>query len=298
MSKAIRLVIISGRSGSGKSSALAALEDQGYYCVDNLPASLLKNLADSFRNKGTSSSGHDLAVSIDARNTPGELADFPFIYKTLKDDPNTDCDIIYLDADHETLLKRFSATRRRHPLSDEESSLDEVIRLEADVLGSIAATADMRVDTSNLSLHDLRSVIRQRVAGKEHHALALQFESFGFKKGVPLDADFVFDVRCLPNPYWDESLRKMTGKDQPVIDFLNQHDDVHRMKVDICQFIRNWLPQFKAGNRSYVTVAIGCTGGQHRSVFVSEAVTKIFQEEGASVHLRHREMERAARSAH
>ncbi|WP_281646644.1 RNase adapter RapZ [Parendozoicomonas sp. Alg238-R29] len=291
MPKTIRLVIISGRSGSGKSSALAALEDQGFYCVDNLPASLLISLVKRFRNK-PAGAGNALAVSIDARNTPRELAEFPMIHQQLREQENLTGDIIYLDADHETLLKRFSATRRRHPLSDGESSLDEAIRKEAEVLGFIADAADMRVDTSRLSLHDLRSVIRQRVAGKERHELSLQFQSFGFKKGVPIDADFVFDVRCLPNPYWREELRGMTGQQQPVQDFLSAHESVTRMRDDIFQFVHNWLPAFESGNRSYLTIGIGCTGGQHRSVYISELLAKAFEGIMASVQVRHRELER------
>ena len=292
MPNTIRLVIISGRSGSGKSSALAALEDQGFYCVDNLPASLLLNLLKRFRSN-PDSADNLIAVSIDARNTSGELAEFPMIHQQLREQENLVGDIIFLDADHETLLKRFSATRRRHPLSDGESSLDEAIRKEAEVLSYIADSSDMRVDTSRLSLHELRSVIRQRVAGKERHELSLQFQSFGFKKGVPIDADYVFDVRCLPNPYWQEELRGMTGKEQPIIDFLSAHDSVKRMQDDIYQFVHNWLPEFESGNRSYLTVAIGCTGGQHRSVYISEQLAKAFEGIMASVQVRHRELERS-----
>ncbi len=290
MSNIIRLVIISGRSGSGKSSALAALEDQGFYCIDNLPATLLTDLVARFTDNADNAEGRALAVSIDARNTPRELANFPVIHQQLKANKRLLCDVIYLDADHETLLKRFSATRRRHPLSDGQSSLDEAIRKEAEVLGDITAAADMRVDTSQLSLHDLRSLIRERVAGKTKHALSLQFQSFGFKKGVPIDADFVFDVRCLPNPYWNEELRSFTGQDQPVIDFLAGHDSVKNMQVDISTFIRRWLPEFEEGNRSYLTVAIGCTGGQHRSVFISEAIARSFAGHTSSVQVRHREL--------
>ena len=290
MSQTTRLVIISGRSGSGKSSALAALEDQGFYCVDNLPASLLTNLVERFTSNAEPSSKNALAVSIDARNTSGELASFPKIHQQLSADNNILCDIIFLDADHETLLKRFSATRRRHPLSDDNSSLEEAIRKEADVLSKLVAAADMRVDTSRLSLHELRSLIRQRVAGKAKHELSLQIESFGFKKGVPIDADFVFDVRCLPNPYWRDELRGMTGRDQPVIDFLSSHALVTQMKEDICQFISRWLPVFEEGNRSYLTVAIGCTGGQHRSVYVSESIARSFADMTAAVQIRHREL--------
>ncbi|MCL6268897.1 RNase adapter RapZ [Sansalvadorimonas sp. 2012CJ34-2] len=290
----MRLVIISGRSGSGKSAALGALEDQGFYCIDNLPAGLLTSLVERFRNDPTEV--NSIAVSIDARNMSGDLAGFINTHKQLLNDSNLTCDVIYLDADHETLLKRFSSTRRRHPLSDDQSSLDEAIRREADVLTEMANAADMRLDTSRLSLHELRSLIRKRVAGKESHDLSLQFESFGFKKGVPLDADFVFDVRCLPNPFWHEELRGFNGKDQPIIDFLSGHDSVNKMLQDITSFVSNWLPVFEESNRSYLTVAIGCTGGQHRSVFISETLASEFRKHQNSVQVRHREME--AKKAH
>ena len=290
MPKTIRLVIISGRSGSGKSAALGALEDQGFYCIDNLPAGLLTSLVERFRNNPTEAC-NSIAVSIDARNMSGDLAGFINTHKQLLNDKYLNCDVIYLDADHETLLKRFSSTRRRHPLSDDQSSLDEAIHREADVLTEMANAADMRLDTSRLSLHELRSLIRKRVAGKENHHLSLQFESFGFKKGVPLDADFVFDVRCLPNPFWHEELRGFNGKDQPIIDFLSKHDSVNKMLQDITGFVSNWLPTFEESNRSYLTVAIGCTGGQHRSVFISESLGRVFREKHSSVQVRHREME-------
>ncbi len=289
MPKAIRLVIISGRSGSGKSAALAALEDQGFYCIDNLPVGLLVSLVDRFRKEPVGS-GDAIAVSIDARNMSGELAGFPHIHQQLLEQQNLTSDIIYLDADHETLLKRFSATRRRHPLSDDQSSLNEAIRREAEVLDKMANAADLRLDTSRLSLHELRSEIRKRVAGKERHELSLQFESFGFKKGVPHDADFVFDVRCLPNPYWHKELRQYNGQDKPIIDFLSGHESVIQMVQDITSFVSNWLPAFEEGNRSYLTVAIGCTGGQHRSVFISETLAAQFRKQ-ASVQVRHRELE-------
>lgn len=289
MSNTIRLVIISGRSGSGKSSALAALEDQGFYCIDNLPATLLTDLVSRFTGTDNTA-GRNLAVSIDARNTLGELARFPEIHLQLQSDQRLQCDIIFLDADHETLLKRFSATRRRHPLSNNEFSLDEAIYKEAEVLHNIAGVADMRVDTSRLSLHELRSLIRERVAGKARHELSLQFESFGFKKGVPIDADFVFDVRCLPNPYWSEELRVWTGRDQPVIDFLSSHSIVKEMQDDISAFISRWLPKFEEGNRSYLTIAIGCTGGQHRSVYLCEAIARSFATHTSLVQVRHREL--------
>lgn len=285
-----RLIVISGRSGSGKSAALHALEDQGFYCVDNLPADLLPGLIDSLRNNSCEQPP-PIAISIDARNIPGALSHFASVYHDITEKQGVECDIIFLDADDTTLLKRYSSTRRRHPLSNTRYSLEEAIQRETSILEPISLLADLRIETNTLSLHNLRSTIRQRVLGRQEYGLSLQLHSFGFKHGVPTDADYVFDVRCLPNPYWDESLRSFTGKDQPVIDFLKEQAAVEQMINDIYTFIERWLPDFDAGNRSYMTIAIGCTGGQHRSVFVSEALAQRFQKTHANTQVRHREIQ-------
>lgn len=283
----MKLIIVSGRSGSGKTTCLHVLEDIGYYCVDNIPASLLTALA-------TRLSSNDLqldhvAVSIDARNIFEDLKQFPEIYKTLSETA-IDGQIIFLDADDNTLLKRFSETRRKHPLSDEQLGLMEAILYEKELLAPIATLADLNLDTTSLSLHQLRDVVKNRVALHDSNGIALQFQSFGFKNGVPVDADLVFDARCLPNPYWVESLRTFTGLDTEVISYLEQQQEVAEMHNDICNFLEKWLPRFEANNRSYITVAIGCTGGQHRSVYLCEKLSKHFVSKGYNAQVRHKEL--------
>lgn len=283
----MRLVIISGRSGSGKSTALNMLEDHGYYCIDNLPASLLPAFV-----KRISSDTVELprvAVSIDARNIPDDLKKFPQILEDLQRSA-LHTDIIFLDASSPTLIKRFSESRRKHPLTTESIGLREAINRERDLLEPIAALAGLSIDTSTMSIHQLRDVIRSRVLEKKDSSLALMFESFGFKSGVPVDADFVFDARCLPNPYWDPALRPQTGLDSAVSTFLGNQDEVNQMQADIAGFLEKWLPRFEASNRSYMTVAIGCTGGQHRSVYLCEQLKKSFSSRMSNVQVLHREL--------
>jgi RNase adapter protein RapZ len=283
----VRLLIISGRSGSGKSTALNMLEDHGYYCIDNLPASLLPAFV-----KRISSETLELprvAVSIDARNIPEDLKKVPQIIEDLQSTP-LHTDIIFLDANSPTLIKRFSESRRKHPLTTENIGLREAIMKERELLEPIAALAGLSIDTSTMSVHQLREAIRTRVLEKKDSSLALMFESFGFKSGVPIDADFVFDARCLPNPYWDPSLRPLTGMDSDVIAFLSKQADVVALQTDIAEFLEKWLPRFEASNRSYMTVAIGCTGGQHRSVYLCEQLRKIFAGKVTNVQVLHREL--------
>ncbi|MBS99611.1 MAG: RNase adapter RapZ [Oceanospirillaceae bacterium] len=284
----MKLVVISGRSGSGKSTALQALEDVGFYCIDNLPARLLPELLDQMLDDPD----HPglLAVSIDARNLISNLHAFPSILREIHQRQDVACEILYLDAAEPTLLKRYSATRRKHPLSDNQSGLQEAISYERDLLEEIATLADIRVDTTRLSLYELRDTIKLRVAQRAEQALSLQFESFGFKHGVPMDVDFTFDVRMLPNPFWVPDLRQFDGRDAAVIDFLEQSSEVSEMIADIRDFLERWLPHFKRNNRSYVTVGIGCTGGQHRSVYIAEALTGHFGQLMDNVHVRHREL--------
>ncbi|MEH6822747.1 MAG: RNase adapter RapZ [Motiliproteus sp.] len=284
----MRLVILSGRSGSGKSTALQALEDLGFYCIDNLPVGLLPALVEQILHQPMEDKS-GIAISIDARNTPLGLGQFPNIFERLIKPPIT-CDILYLDATPITLLKRFSETRRRHPLSNDDKGLTQAIELERALLEPIANLADLTIDTTRLSLYELRDIIKLRVAGRSNQKLALQFQSFGFKHGVPLDADLVYDVRCLPNPYWEPNLRQYTGRDQPVIDYLRQQALVTEMQSDICRFIEKWLPEFQRNNRSYLTVCIGCTGGQHRSVYLAEQLTGHFKKSMDNVLVQHREL--------
>ncbi|MGB2271977.1 MAG: RNase adapter RapZ [Pseudomonadales bacterium] len=288
----MKLVIISGRSGSGKSTALNMLEDLGFYCIDNLPAGLLPALANQALDADSNpeNSNEKIAVSIDARNIPTELSRFPQLVKEIP--AKVDTNIIYLDANNNTLIKRFSETRRKHPISNEHMSLKEAIETESLLLESIAAMADLSIDSSTMTLHELRQLISDRVGGKSSSEMSLMFQSFGFKRNIPIDSDIVFDVRCLPNPYWKVELRAFTGLDQPVIDFLNSHDDVQAMIADITQYLENWLPRFRDAKRSYTTVSIGCTGGQHRSVFIAEALHKHFSNPDNIVQVRHREFKK------
>lgn len=282
-----QLIIISGRSGSGKTTALQALEDIGFYCVDNLPAQLIPELVCSL----ISSKQHGIqaiAVGIDARNVPEQLSQLPRIIDSLRKlDVSTK--IVYLDSNDTVLLQRFSATRRKHPLSDKEVSLAEAIEEEKKLLLSISNIADLNIDTSLLNIHKLREAIKKSV-GSSQHGLALQFVSFGYKKGVPSDADFVYDVRCLPNPHWCPELRDLTGRDSEVVKFLKKQETSTEMLEQIYNFLRLWIPRFEESNRAYLTVAIGCTGGQHRSVYISEGLKSKFELERDNVQIRHREL--------
>ncbi|KAA0874053.1 RNase adapter RapZ [Nitrincola tapanii] len=284
----MKLIVLSGRSGSGKSTALQALEDIGFYCIDNLPALLLPNLIEQML--AAPDSPVKLAVSIDARNLSSNLRQVPQVLKTLARFPELTYEVVYLDAAEATLLKRFNATRRKHPLTDAVKSLQDAIQEEQIRLESIAVLADIRIDTTRLSLYELRDSIKLRIAQRKEQALSLQFESFGFKHGLPLDVDFSFDVRSLPNPYWVPELRQFSGLDQPIIDFLKESDEVKQMIADITQFLERWLPRIQRDNRSYLTIGIGCTGGQHRSVYVAEQLAGYFKQHMDNVHLRHREL--------
>lgn len=282
----MKLVIISGRSGSGKSTALNVLEDLGYYCIDNLPVGLLPSL---IQQPLSEQSADLMAVSIDARNIPKDLANFSDIINNI-DTGQCKLEIIYLDADPDTLLTRFSATRRKHPLTGPDIPLMEAINREGDVLQHIADMADLTLDTTHLSMHELRSMIKNRVVQKRGNEMSLLFESFGFKHGIPKNSDLVFDVRCLPNPYWDPQLRKFSGQDLPVIDFLKDEQSVIDMFQHIDQFLQRWLPEFQDNNRTYMTVSIGCTGGQHRSVYMAEQLFAHYEDQYNNVQLRHREL--------
>ena len=286
----MRLVIISGRSGSGKSTALHVLEDVGFNCIDNFPASLLPNLVEDVKDRQEPEEQR-YAISIDARNAWQNLQQFPKLIREAQL-PNLQCEVIFLDARTPTLIQRFSETRRKHPLSDANTDLREAIAQEQQLLEPIADSASLVIDTSNLSLHELRDLIKKRVVGNAGPGMAVLFQSFGFKHGVPVDADLVFDVRCLPNPYWKPHLRSQSGKDAGVIEFMEQQPEAAEMFDDIRQYLERWLPRFEANNRSYITIAIGCTGGQHRSVFLSERLLQHFSEHNSNVQVRHRELSR------
>jgi UPF0042 nucleotide-binding protein len=276
----MKLVLISGLSGSGKSVALHLLEDAGYYCVDNLPVSMLTVLVGMLNDEGIVK----VAVAVDARSGQG-IDLLPEKLKKLAAG-GIDPIFLFLHANEETLLKRYSESRRRHPLATENQSLAEAIRAEREMLEPIS-TLGHRIDTSGLKPNALREWVRQFIEAEPGRGLTLMFESFGFKHGLPLDADLVFDVRCLPNPHYDPALRPLTGKDGPVVDFLEAAPEVLRMRDDIGRFIADWLPAYIRDNRNYLTVAIGCTGGQHRSVYLAEWLGRAFSDR-ARVLIRHR----------
>lgn len=280
----MQLVIVTGLSGSGKSIVLKMLEDSGYYCIDNLPATLLPQISEHL------SQGHhdQVAISIDTRSA--SLQALPQNLRQLKDS-GMEVQVLFLEANVETLVKRYSETRRRHPLSNETNTLAESISHERHLLEPLVDLG-LRIDTSNLSANTLRNWVKEFVIRKSN-GLTLLFSSFGFKHGIPLDADYVFDVRCLPNPYYDKELRPYTGQDQVICDFLEQQPSVQMMFDDISGFVERWLPSFVADNRSYLTVALGCTGGQHRSVYLVERLGKYFREREGKVMIRHRELEKA-----
>jgi UPF0042 nucleotide-binding protein len=284
-SPAAKLVIVSGRSGSGKSTALHVLEDAGFYCIDNIPALLLPQLLEQCAGEASLTR---TAVSIDARNIPGSLARFPEIIASLS--PAFAVDVIYLDADDATLIKRFSETRRRHPLSNAGMPLAEALAAERALLAPIAERAARTIDTRGMSLHDLRDLITKTVLAQPASGMAVLFESFGFKSGIPLDADLVFDLRSLPNPHWFPELRHLTGRDAPVAEFLAASAEMDEMLADIGSFLARWLPSYAASNRSYTTVAIGCTGGRHRSVYAAERLLERFAPQFPGARLRHREL--------
>ena len=276
----MELILISGLSGSGKSVALNLLEDAGYYCVDNLPVIMLTVLAGMLKDENVDK----VAVAIDARSGHG-IDLLPAKLDKLKED-GVKITFLFLFSHEETLLKRYSESRRRHPLATAGQTLEEAIRAENKLLEPIS-TLGHRIDTSGMKAAGLREWVRQFIEAEPGQGLTLMFESFGFKHGIPLDADLVFDVRCLPNPHYDPELRALTGKDQPVIDFLEAEEEVRRMRDDICRFVATWLPAYIRDNRNYLTVAIGCTGGQHRSVYMAEWLAREFATR-ARVLVRHR----------
>ena len=283
----MRLVIISGLSGSGKSVALNVLEDAGFYCIDNIPVGLLQSFVEEIMPR--SDQDYDnVGVGLDARNVP-DIKRLPGLIEKLRQAGAT-CEVIFLQADDDILLSRFSETRRKHPLTSSEISLKEAVAKERELLGSIIDSADLIIDTSDTSVYDLRELISGRIRSRKQDKLSILIESFGYKHGLPADADFVFDVRCLPNPYWEPKLRPLNGRDQPVKDFLENQPAVLTMIDDIVGFLERWIPHYKDFQRSYLTVAIGCTGGQHRSVYITEAVAERLSTDHETIQTRHHEL--------
>jgi len=279
------MIIISGLSGSGKTVALHVLEDLGYYCMDNFPAALLGSMAEKM--VATEDSVYTkLAVGIDARNRAADLESLPGVVLDLRA-RDIRCDVIFLRASDEMLLKRYSETRRKHPLTSPEVGLKDAIAREKELLGPIIDCAELIIDTTRTTIYELHETISRRVGAASNPGLSLLIESFGYKHGVPADADFVFDLRCLPNPYWNASLRPLTGKHPRVIEHLDASEQVTEMYQDILGFLEKWIPQYASFSRNYLTVALGCTGGQHRSVYMAEKIAAALEHSQDHVLVRH-----------
>lgn len=281
----MRIIVISGLSGSGKSVALHMLEDLGFYCIDNLPAALLKPFI-SHTVRSAESSYARSAIGLDARNTAHEIATVPQLIEELERG-GIQCEVLFLVANDEELLRRFAETRRTHPMSREGLSLREAIDTERRLLEPITHAADMIIDTSRMGVHELRQVVRLRVEQRATARLSITVESFGYKHGIPGDADFVFDARSLPNPYWEPTLRELTGRDPEVIRYLESHSSVAQLIEDIGRFVEARIPEYQASLRGYLTVAVGCTGGQHRSVYIVDRLVARFASRYPQVAARH-----------
>ena len=293
MSDDMRLLIVSGLSGSGKSVALHVLEDLGFYCIDNLPAALLKSAVIDMTS-GETPKSRDLALGIDARNRPQDLEALPEIISEFRRH-NLQVDVIFLQADDEIILKRYSDTRRRHPLAELTPELKDAVSRERALLSAVINMADLIVDSSRTSIYELADVIRERVDRRKTGNLSVLIESFGFKNGIPSDADFVFDLRTLPNPYWTLELRGLTGLDSEVSEFLEAQPTFVAMHDDILAFLRKWIPIYLKANRAYLTIALGCTGGQHRSVYMTEKLSASIREFHELTQSRHNELSKLTR---
>ncbi len=284
----MKLVIVSGLSGSGKTVALRTLEDAGYYCIDNLPLGMLPELVDNMIN--TKPEPYDLvAIAIDARSGVESSARFDQIMRHIAKHP-LQLNILFLTSNTPRLLKRFSETRRKHPLSRQGLPLADAIQQEKKLLEDILTNADHVVDSSDLNVHELRQTIIDRLLSNRSSEMGILIQSFGFKNGVPADTDFVFDVRCLPNPHWEIDLRPLSGCDAAVIKFLESYTEVDEMFTSIFRFLTDWTPRFEKENRSYMTVSIGCTGGKHRSVYLTERIAAEIGKQRENVSIRHRDM--------
>lgn len=284
----MRLVIVSGLSGSGKSVALHVLEDLGFYCIDNIPVALLHSFVDEILTR-KDAAFENVGVGLDARNRPSDIEEIPALVKKLRNN-GLHVDVVFLKANDETLLSRFSETRRKHPLTNSTTTLAEAIAKERELLGPVINTAELVIDTTAMTVYELREQIRDRVGLREPGSLSILVESFGYKHGLPASADFVFDVRCLPNPYWEPQLRPLTGKDEAVKRFLDDQPLVQTMVDAITKFLEEWIPRYQDFQRSYLTVAIGCTGGMHRSVYVAEAVAKRLAGKYGTIRTHHHEI--------
>ena len=279
-----RIIFICGLSGAGKSIVLHSLEDQDFYCIDNFPIDLLETFIDQIDQYPKL-----IAIGINARNQETKIQNFMNLTERLRNS-SVSTEIVFLEADSEVLIKRYSETRRKHPFSIEGVSLHDAIVNEHELLLPLAASADFKIDTSHTTVHDLREIVSSRIIGRDSNVISIQLISFGYKFGIPRDADFIFDIRCLPNPHWDKNLRGCTGMDKAVIEFLEKEPLVNKMSDQLTGFFNEWLQYFEAENRSYLTIAAGCTGGRHRSVYIIEKLASSIQETGRPVKIRHRDL--------
>lgn len=279
-----RLIFVSGLSGAGKSVVLHTLEDLDFYCIDNFPIGLLDKLHEQIDQYPK-----QIAIGINVRNQEHRVSELAISINRFRHGKIA-AELIFLEADNDVLTKRFSETRRKHPFSSARDSLHDAIENEQELLNPLADIADLKIDTSHTTVHDLRKLIHDRVSGRASGALSIQLISFGFKHGAPRDADFLFDVRCLPNPYWVKDLRGFSGNDKPIIDYLEQQPMARKMTDQLTAFLIEWIPQFEAENRSYLTIAIGCTGGRHRSVYIINRLAESIKLSGRQVIVRHRDL--------
>jgi UPF0042 nucleotide-binding protein len=287
----MQLIFVSGLSGAGKTVALKQYEDRGYYCIDNIPLDLVEPLIDHAL-RSNDLRYRQLALGIDARAKPSEIADFPRYFDTLRS-RGVDAHVLFLTANEDALLRRYNETRRKHPLSSADLSLLEAIRSESKLLEPIANIADVAIDTTRMNLHELRDAIFARLPDATHAGkLSVLFLSFGYKNGIPDGADFIFDARCLKNPHWVPELRALNGTDEAVVQYLEADPLTGEWFKDTQSYLAQWLPRFRAQDRAYVTVAIGCTGGQHRSVYLVERFGRAFRDKLDVVVVKHRELGR------
>ena len=284
----MRLVIVSGLSGSGKTVALHTLEDSGFYCIDNLPLGMLPELVENMIN-ARPQPYDQVAVAIDARSGVDSSDKFGEIMRQINKH-DLSLKVLFLSCDTSRLLKRFSETRRKHPLSRAGLPLSDAIQQEKKLLEDIQANADLSIDSSSMNVHELRQMIIDRLTSQTGSEMGILIQSFGFKNGVPVDTDFIFDVRCLPNPHWEEGLKPLSGRDRAVIKYLESYSDVEEMFTSIHQFLTDWIPRFEKENRSYMAISIGCTGGKHRSVYLVERITKALKKDRPNLSLRHRDL--------
>ncbi len=281
----MHLIIVSGMSGAGKSLVLHTLEDQGYYCIDNLPLELLDHALDTERVLKRKK----IAIGIDVRSGEKYLQKLPDMVSNFKKEFNTD--VLYLYAGKSVLIKRYDETRRKHPLSNSKTTLREAIIKEYDLLLPVREIADIQIDTSTSNIYELATNIKKRICDSEEQSFSLMFQSFGFKYGTPRDSDFLFDVRCLPNPYWIPELREYTGLDKEIKEWLASHESVTKMEYDLSTFINSWIPNIIESQRAYLTISIGCTGGHHRSVYLTEKLANFFRKTyKKSIIVQHREL--------